>query len=68
MRCSCCGVVLTRGEMSFDLPDGSMNDICWSCQPFIDEPEFCDYRTYQLEDITEVPFPREVTPVKPLND
>lgn len=68
MRCSCCSVVLTRGEMSFDLPDGSMNDICWSCQPFIDDPDLCEYRVYQLEDITEIPFGHGLTLPKALND
>lgn len=52
----------------FDLPDGNMNDICWSCQGFIDHPEFCVTRNYQFEDLTEKLVPEDVTPIKPLND
>ena len=52
----------------FDLPDGNMNDICWTCQGVIDHPEFCTTRTYQFEDITEKLVDEDVTPIKPLND
>lgn len=68
MRCSCCDVVLTRGEMAYDLPDGSINDICWSCQIFVDCPELCDDKVYAFEDITEVPLLSPLTKPKLLND
>ena len=63
-RCACCQTVLTVGEMMFDLPDGSMNDICWSCQGVIDHPECCEDREYQFENYTEVPFTSTITKAK----
>lgn len=68
MRCTSCQSVLTRGELMFDLPDGNMNDICWTCQGIVDHPEFCPTRTYQFEDITEKLVREDVTPSKALND
>lgn len=52
----------------FDLPDGSMNDICWSCQPIIDDPDIVHDTNYQFEDLTEVPIFNPITAPKPLND
>lgn len=68
MRCSSCQAVLTRGEMMFDLPDGTMNDICWTCQGIIDHPESCVDREYQFEELTEKILAEIITPAKPLND
>lgn len=67
-RCASCGVILTAGELMFDLPDGTMNDICWTCQPIIDDPDIVYERTYQFEDLTEVPIFNPITAPKPLND
>lgn len=52
----------------FDLPDGSMNDICWTCQGVIDNPDDCVSREYQHGAITELPFHEEITAPKQLND
>lgn len=68
MRCTCCQAILTRGELMFDLPDGSMNDICWTCQGVIDHPESCATISYQFEDLTEKLVHEVVTPAKLLND
>lgn len=68
MRCYSCGNILTRGEMSSDLPDGSVNDICWTCQPFINHPDICDTKYYAFSDITEIPFFDGITLPKVLND
>jgi len=55
------------GEMMFDLPDGNINDICWSCQGVIDHPESCEDHSYQFEEYTEVPFSSVVTKVKKIS-
>lgn len=48
----------------FDLPNGDMNDTCWTCIGIADHPEFLDTHTYQFEDYTELPVGHVVTPVK----
>ena len=67
-RCVCCDVSLTTGEMMFDLPDGNMNDMCWTCTGISDHPESCVDHVYQFEEITEKLLLEDVTPAKELND
>lgn len=67
-RCASCQAILTRGELMFDLPDGSMNDICWTCQGIVDHPESCVSQEYQFEELTEKLILESVTSAKQLND
>lgn len=63
-RCICCDASLTTGEMMFDLPNGEMNDTCWTCTGISDNPELCHTEHYQFEEYTELPVGHIVTPAK----
>lgn len=67
MRCAACNVILSHSEMASDKEDGSINDICYTCAPYINDPDFCMDREYQMQDITGLMFKQEVTQPKPVD-
>lgn len=64
MRCIACNVILSDNELLTDLGDGSINDLCYVCQAYVNDPDFCVDRDYQLQDITEAPWSNGITQPK----
>jgi hypothetical protein len=52
-HCKCCDIPLTARETKIKKDDGSEEDLCVICLGIAYNPEFCDAKTYQFEDICE---------------
>ena len=68
MRCKCCDVPMTWRDFRMKKEDDSDEDLCSICLSIAYNPEFCDAKSYQFEELTEKFYSEEVTLHKPMND
>jgi hypothetical protein len=52
-RCICCNIPLVWRDVTVLKEDGTEEDLCSECLGVALNPDVCDFRTYQFEDITE---------------